>query len=334
MHFRGKALINLLRNNWLQDQTISIEPWQVEDYRLFSLEEIFERLKELHIALNEESFLLYAENCEAPEELLDYIWMKEEATEKERDQAYLLLFELWRRLLPEKRTLSIFCDELDERIGRYDLAPAENEESIQEILTQLEDILDESVDLGADPKEVFLSIEEFSAHDVENFLYDYIVHQIEQGDATYASELLDGFYAYVTDPRWFDFLRARLFALADPHEANLIIAGLLEILEEAPDFDLLFEIATYLSHAGNPSLFLHAVRQASHLIETEEDLQDLSTLLLKFFQGMEQIEKEKAVQNFLTKRKSRSHGKDDFHADVEQFSKLLNEFSETLLEDA
>jgi hypothetical protein len=334
MHFRGKALYNLLKNNWLQDQTIAIEPWQVEDYRSLSIQGIFKRLRDLDISLNEESFLLYAENCEAPEELLEFLWTKDEDA-VDQDKAYLLLFELWRRLLPERRSLSIFCDEMDERFERYDLSQSENEESIQNILQRLEDILDENVDLGGDPKEVFQNIQECCAHDVESFIYDFIAHQIQQQHEVYASELLDGFYGYIQHTKWFDFLRARLFALSNPHEGNLMIAGLLELLEEEPDFDLLYEIASYLVYSGDPSLFIHALKQAINSLKTEGDFQDLLHLSIKFFQGMDHEEKTKTVQIFLLQRRNKNSAAaiDPTHPDVHAFLSLLDTFSLTLLED-
>jgi nucleoid-associated protein YejK len=66
------------------------------------------------------------------------------------------------------------------------------------------------------------------AHDIEAFLYDYIIEQMDEGNEIYASELLDGFYDYISDKKWFDFLKARLFALSDSEDSESLLLGLLE----------------------------------------------------------------------------------------------------------
>ena len=127
MQLRDIALYNLLKINWLEDPSIDVEAWQVEDYRKISYEELFERLEKLGISLTQESFFIYSENVSTPEQLLEFLWIHDDEA-KEYDQAYLIIFELWRRLLPEKQSLSIFCDELDYRIELYDKKKLEDEE--------------------------------------------------------------------------------------------------------------------------------------------------------------------------------------------------------------
>jgi hypothetical protein len=145
MQLKGKALFNLLRISWLEDRKGEVKNWQIEDLRDVSIEELFSRLKKLGLILDEESFSLYAENCNSPEELVDFVWIEEEDLEG-RDQTYLLLFELWRRLLPDQFCLSVFCDELDQLIELYDSGKLEDEEPLQNALLILEDILDDTYD--------------------------------------------------------------------------------------------------------------------------------------------------------------------------------------------
>jgi hypothetical protein len=118
METRGHALYNLIRMNWLEDPTLPVEPWQVEDYRLLPDEEIYSRLEKLGISIDQARFIEYALHFTSPEEMTETLWVDEELDNF--DQAYLLIFELWRRFLPEKQSLSIFCDELDYLIDRYD----------------------------------------------------------------------------------------------------------------------------------------------------------------------------------------------------------------------
>jgi hypothetical protein len=307
MQFNGKSLYNLLRSSWLKDPTIEVEPWMVEDYRSLEIEELFSRLNRLGIVLEQGSFLLYAEKSDSPEELLDCLWIEEESL-KEQEHLYLIIFELWRRLLPNRRSLTLFCDQLDFSIECYEENPIEMGETIQEILKELEDVLDQNVDLReGSPKEIFLSLQECCAHDIESFLREYISDQIDLNNELYASELLDGFADYVGDSRWFDFLRARLFALSDAHEGNLMIGGLLEELEEEPDLNLLIEMSSFLVHAGDPSLFIRAVKQALPLFKYEGEFQDLLKLTVDYFRCLDKEDKAETIQEILQRRSSQYH---------------------------
>lgn len=281
---QAKALYNLLRYNWLSDSSLKVEQWQVENLRELRTEELFSRLEKQEIPLDEEKFLKFAETVNTPEELVECLWIQEHQNLSEFDQAYLLLFELWRRLLPDKQSISVFCDELDHRIALHDTDALASEQLLLESLEELEDILDENVDRGEDPQEVFDVITTYCAHDLESFLYDYIVEQIEAGNDVCASELLEGFYEYVSDQRWFQFLRIALFASEESSEAELMLRRLLDQMQEEPDFDLLLEIANFLVHRGDVSLFIQSIQQICPLLETEGQFQELLATVAKFYQ--------------------------------------------------
>ncbi len=233
---QAKALYNSLRYNWLEDKSLQVEPWQVEDLRGVAVEGLFARLETLGILLDEKSFSLYAENCSSPEELTECLWVKDDGG-PECDQVYLLLFELWRRMLPEKQSLSIFCDEFDHRIDLYDKGLLASDDPIQESLAELETILDENADHGEDPQTVFSIITSYCAHNLETFLYDYILDLIDAENETYASELIEGFCGYVSDPEWFDFLRVLLLSMADPEEGQNMLERFLGEAEEELELD-------------------------------------------------------------------------------------------------
>jgi hypothetical protein len=303
MTFSGKALYNLIRNNWKKNPSMAVKPWQVDDYRLLSNEELFLRLKKLDINVVPDSFVLFAENCDSPEELLEYLWVKEDVDAEVQDQVYLCLFELWRRLIPDKKSLSIFCDDLDHCIERYFEDPCQADEEVLTVLHEMEDILDENIDLGAEAKVIFASVVASSAYDIERFIYDYIVDQIEADNGLCASEILDGFYEYISDVKWFDFLRARLFALSSPEEANLMLGGLLEQLEEEPDLDFLLEIASYLATSGDHELFSQAIKQGLSYVVTEEDLKDLAEIVSEYYRCLDRDEKVQEIDQFLNRPK-------------------------------
>jgi hypothetical protein len=289
-----KALYNLLRLN--EDPSVQADPWALEDLRAVPLEDLYQRLKPYYVELDKRSFFHFAEETDTPEELTDVL-LPDGAPEKLRDPFYLLIFELWRRLLPEKQSLSIFCDELDHRIALYDEGNLENDEPIQDALANLLEILEENTDMGVDPQEVLIGISDYCAHDLEGFLYDYISDLLDSGNSIYATELLEGFSPYVADPLWFDVLRARL---ADIGEANLQIHQLLKHDLELP---LLTEILRFLSANGEPTLFKLAVKKALPLLTEQEDLLDVMRWIADFYRRLDEEEKEKAVQTILNGRK-------------------------------
>jgi hypothetical protein len=300
MQFRSKALYHLLRSYWLLDPSLKVEMWQVEDYRSLSEDEIWKRLEEIGILLDRTAFELYASNVENPEELLSRLCVDFEE-DAEYDQAYLLLFELWRRLLPEKKSLSLFCDELDHRITFYENEEEGSEELIADALFMLEGILDQNSE-GAEPQQVFAVLIEHCAHDLESFLYSFISQQIIAGNDMYASELIDGFYDYVSDVKWFDFLRVRVLVSIDPEEGGNMLCRLIEYLQKSPDLDLLLEIACFLIHYGDINLFYQVVRQAKAQLVVEEEFQELLAIVADFYCFLDRSEPLQILDEILEKR--------------------------------
>lgn len=324
MRFKGRALYNLLNLSDLEDNINEVKPWQVAPYRQMSSEELFSRLSKLGIFLTEESFLAYGETCDTPEELIDCLWVEEETDEKQ-EESYLITFELWRRYLPKKQSLSLFGDELDHLIYLYDKGELLDEEELQKALSDLEDILDQSADAGTKPEEIFQMISQYCAHDIETFLYDYIIDQMDSGNETYASELLDGFFDYVEEKKWFDFLKARLFALSDSEESDVLLLGLLEQQEEESDSELCFEICRFLVNRGDTKLFFRTANLLLAQIKTEEDFRIFLELLAEFYRCLDQEPVEKAVQDLINKRKNKKEEDAISEADKVQILEFLQD---------
>jgi hypothetical protein len=177
-----RALYNLLRMNWLNEPTLSVESWQVEDYRSLPLPDLFERLKQFNIQLDRVSFIAYADECDSPEDLTEHLIGDRNLPTAQEDQVYLLIFELWRRLMSEKPSLSILCNELDHQIFLYDRHELDNPLALQDALTHFIEILDENVDEGIPPEQAFKLISPYFANDMETFLYDFIAEQIDEGN--------------------------------------------------------------------------------------------------------------------------------------------------------
>lgn len=298
-----KALYNSLRMNWLRYPNIEVEAWQVEDYRALRDEELLSRLAELDIHLTPESFLSFAEVSEGPEALADEL-MESEEDDELCDQAYLLLFELWRRLAHDQPCITVFCDEIDHQMDLYDRGVLEEGEELDDAIAALKAVLDENTDQGGDPIEVFQTMTAHCAHDLESFLYDYIADQIDQGNEVYAAELVDNFYDYVDDVRWFNFLRARLAMSRDPIEAHELVEELLTE-DERTDLELNLEVLSFLVQGGQRPLFIQFVDRTLPLIKEEEDAQDLLALCAEFCHLLDEEDREALIKQMLQRRQER-----------------------------
>jgi len=304
MELERKALYNLLRMNWLRDPSINIEPWQVEDYRSKSLNYLFQELSKLHINMDTPTLLAYAENYDTPEELAECLFSEETPPQTE-DQAYLIIFELWRRLVPEKPSLSIFCDELDHQIYLYDEGLSQDFEGLQDSLSNLSTILEENVDRGADPQVIFQSVDSNCGNDLESFLYDFIAEQIDDELFDYASELIELFSPFMADQKWFDFLRARIMAPVDMMKANTLVKELIEDHWEDVNLELYLEILQFLAHWGDHRFFLELAAKALSQITTEDEFQDLLLISSDYYQCLDHDREDESIRKILTKRSSK-----------------------------
>ncbi len=296
-----KALYNSLRLNWLLDNSGSFDTWQVEDYRKLTLEEITARLQQFDIQLSKESFLSLTENYDTPEEFSEDLFADFNATQSEEDQIFLLIFELWRRLLPYKPSISIFCDELDYHIHLFD----QNEQEdlvLQDLIANLKEILDENVDDGTDPVEAFLTLAECCANDLPSFLYDYISLEIDSDNFSYANDLIDNFYDYQPDKKWFDFLKVKISAPLDTELANQQLSEIIEETHQDEELDFNLEVLEFLSQFGSSSLFRTALAHTLPLVETEEDFQVTLTLIIRYFHFIDSSAEEQRIDKILKSR--------------------------------
>ena len=301
-----RALYNLLRMNWLNEPTLSVESWQVEDYRSLPLPALFDRLKQFNIQLDRVSLIAYADECGSPEELADYLVGDRHLQTTEEDQIYLLIFELWRRLMSEKPSLSILCNELDYQIYLYDHQELDNPLALQDALTHFIQILDDNVDEGILPQHVLKLIAPYSANDIETFLYDFISEQIEEGSESYAHELLDDFDPYLGTNKWFKLLRIRLCEQAHSKMAQRIVEQIIEEDLNDQDLDYHLELLSVLTEMGDQTIFRTIVQQTLPLIKHEEEFQDLVAIAIDFFHRLNLDQQEITLKTLLEKRSHRS----------------------------
>lgn len=303
MNIERRALYTSLRLNWLKDPTVSVEDWQVEDYREMPYSVLFERLRQNNFNLDRVIFLAYAEEFDSPEEFCDELLKEHRMDSRIQDQVYLVVFELWRRLLPEKPCLSVFCDELDYQISVYDDAEINNSEQLQDVIANLQIILEENADQGGEPHAVFEYVSSGCAHDIESFLLDYIADQIDNSNFAYASDLLEGFSDYFTEYKWFELQRIRLLAQNDPRNANRMIQQLLDdSCEDEDRLDFYLEVLHFFATEGDSSLFRDIYSKTIPLLNSEEDLNDLIELCVEYHQNRDNNGKVVALQNLKAER--------------------------------
>lgn len=275
--------------------------WQKEDYRAIPTDQLFFRLQRQGVELNQSEFLELAENFESPEDLSDE-FLDDVNIELEYDQSYLILFELWRRLIPEKQSLSIFCDELDHLIELYDEQKLENLEPLQDAIDQLQIIIEENGDYGKNSQEAFKTISEECANILEDFLYDFTFEQIEQGNIKYASELTEKFREFIPDSKWFDLLHARLLLLSNqPIEENL--TKLVNKAAKDTDLDFNFDLLAFLARTEDKEPFRKIVKKTISLLETEVDFQDLLNVCQEYFVNQNLDTGEEIIEQILEDRK-------------------------------
>jgi len=319
MEIAQKALYNSLRLNWLEQQ-VPIEPWKVEDYRALTFEQLFCRLngREYLYPLDKISFKSYSDQFDSPEELTEWLIsvadLNADIAPEENDQIFLVVFELWRRLIPEKPSISIILDELDHAIFCHDTAgnntdALRNAQALQDAIDQLYEVLQENVDLGIEPEEAFSAIMEYSATDLEDFFYDYIAEEIAQGHVDYAQELIERLYPFILDKRWFQLLKARLMYNQDGpeatgQEATRIVRALFESNKKSsPSLDFDLEILETLVIGADRAFFSEVVSHVLTLLETQGDFMDLLHLVADFFGRLDDEERQTKVELLSTKKK-------------------------------
>lgn len=305
MLLHKKAFYNLLRLNQhkIESGMINItdlEPWQVENYRKIPTDELLERLRVLGKPMNSEEFIAQADQYESPEELVEKI--AKEKDPFDQDRLFLIFFELWRRLLPEKRVMSIFCDELDFQISYFLEKKDPSYSSLQDALTYLQEIIEDNKDQGVEKKEAFQIIQMFCAHNLETFFYDYILSLILADEKQYAAELLESFKQCFQHTFWFEYLAARLAILEDPEDGYKQLERLINKMKREPHLDLALDILYFLGESGNQSLFHDLAIKTLPLLKIEADFQELMDACFIHYNHLELKQQGDAIAEILNKR--------------------------------
>ncbi len=315
-----KALYNLLRINAREDRSVKAERWALEDLRTADPADLWKRLAKKGIALDRSSFIQYAEETDSPEELLDLL-VAEGTDSKEADQIYLIVFELWRRFLPERLSPSVFCDELDHQIDLYETDQLESDEPIQDGLSNLADVLEEHVDAGMNPKKAFATLSNYCAHDLESFLYDYISDLLDESNTGYASELIEQFEPFLEETEWFKLLRARLISFTNVGEANRQVKGL---LAKNPSLDFLFDVLRFLIGSGEMDPFRIAMQKILPQVRHEDELQEVMEMTADYYRRLDCDDLEQAVLMIKKQRKPKTHELKPSDSDIKKLLEIVS----------
>ena len=277
-----RALYNLIRMNSLYDPTLPTEPWQVEDYRAISTSELYERLKQADFPFDHAGFIGFSEAFDSPEELSDHLVADRLLKPAEEDKIYLLIFELWRRLLPDQPSLSILCDELDRQIYCYDQDIQAQPLALEEALEKFIKVLQENVDQGMDPENVFEGISNYFANDIETFFYDFISEKMDEENESYAEELIEALDPYLMNNKWFVLLRFRFYASIHNQIGRKLLQDIFD--EYLPENDLEFnlEFLSILASLDSPPIFSQVINETFPLLKEEEHFQDLLDIFIDF----------------------------------------------------
>ncbi len=304
MDLQKRALYNSLRMNWLLDPTLQVASWQVENYREMSLPLILGYLEKYQLNFTKESFSVFAEEFDSPEELADELLSELNLTPEDEDRAYLLIFELWRRIETDKPCLSVFCDELDHQIFLYDRRQTQNTEDIEDAISNLQVILNQNTDGGGDPIEILKSVNKGCANDIETFLYDFTNEQIENLNYSYATELIDSFIEFVSDTKWFDLLQVRILQNMDREGADTLMQQLFEEAQSDEDLQFNLELLYEIIQKDDPETFLQLLDNTAGLLEVEEDFLDFLVICIDYCSRNDREKEEKILR---TIGESRNH---------------------------
>lgn len=241
MEFNGRGFYNTL----LFSSSEVKEKWQIEDYTKLSVDQLLKRLFKENIHVNESSLKEYMQNAESPEDLTDILCQEEEGSAS-FEKTYLVIFELWKRLEPNKESLSIFCDKLDHLIHAYDEGQTVAEELIK-ALTDLMKIFEDMCASGLSQKETYELFSSYLAQDLETFIYDFLSDLIEAGEKTLAFDFIFGLYDFLEDKLALDLLKTTVNLIENPDCSENVFLNTLEKIFEKKRYNLILD-AIYFTH--------------------------------------------------------------------------------------
>lgn len=297
-----RALYHSLRVNWQLDPTLAVEPWQVEDYRKLTSEQLFSRLGHLGVRLDYAHFIALAESEETPEDFAEALLPDHVEDPEIADKIYLIVFELWRRFLSERQTLSLFCDEWDHQIDLYEEGLLETQEGLDDSIGRCISFLEEIEDQGEAPKALYESVLQGCAHDIEAFLYDFAKTQIEERNISYAEEIVEAFLPVAREKKWFNLLKMEILSKKEPESSLRLIHQALKECQTQKDLEFNLEFFAFLAEYGDEKAFLQLFKLLVPELQIEEDFWDLLSSCESYFHYKDADSKEEWVKSLRARR--------------------------------
>jgi hypothetical protein len=320
-----KALYNALR---LSEPDASLASWKTQNLRVVPLEKLFSTLTSLGLHLDKDSFLAYAEECDSPEDLLALLISDsiDRLSQEDIDHIFLLLFELFRRLIPEKKPLSIVADEIDQHIFLYDDGDDTVSEELLSLLHEYLRILQQGVDEGLTPSQAFKTSEASFAHDIARFLFDFIEERMDVEGEKWATSLLDDFQPFMPQKEWFECLRIQLSKQQNREKALEQAAAFFEKMNLKKDEgrSLALAIINFFAKEREKKLFLSCALRLLDVIEASEELSDLVEIMCSFLEELGDEELSSLILQEVRKGKSLDDVKKRF-IELIQKSKAFSE---------
>jgi hypothetical protein len=296
MLFSGRGYYNLLWLQRLRGLPANGEVWESLDYRTLTLSKLWTSLSKLSLYFNQETFAAFCAPLDSPEELIQ-ILMPHESEEK--NKVYLLVFELWRRLLPDKESVSIFADQLDRKIAAYERYRDDSDLLLE--LNKAVEILESNTITEEATEEIFERLCLYVAHDLESVIYTYIESSLIDKPGDCCLLLIDHFMPYVKDKCRLQFLKLKSIPVNFVEEREQLAHYLINALEESMNISLSISLLFYLIDRGDKELFAELFSSAIGHVTEEKVLVKLLDVLMAYHGTFGREKKQNQVYAFLQK---------------------------------
>ncbi|MGR3952256.1 MAG: hypothetical protein QRY74_05115 [Chlamydia sp.] len=302
------------------DSTAAYQEWMFRNWRIIPLEMLFRELNDLGIHLDKSLFLSWAYDSDSPEDLLLLLAPEEseeleEENQDDLDHIYLILFELWRRFLPERRSISIVADDIDCAIVEYNALDIEIHDPIRatfiqrvigliaEYVRALQLGLDHIQEHANDETDkaiqeagvssighaIFSMTQPFFVHEIGRFIFDFILEELNEDTQHEMRLVVDGLRSFIIPPSWGVCMEAHILAYENEERAVSIAKEVLkQIFPQSHrqkrsgyiDTPAALSILLLAAKIGNNMLFQIAIRNIlEHVTPLEsEDLFEIVSI--------------------------------------------------------
>lgn len=286
-----KAFYNSLRMLGSNVSRMS-QDWKAADWRERELDGLFDELKQMGIVFDTSLFYQWAAHCETPEELVDFLSMEEEVEtgeweEERKDRLYLILFELWRRLVPEKRSLSLVADEIDHVIFAFDSGKEFLDEEIENALEEWIRLLNRLQDEGLSVREALQAIEPYFAHCVPEFAIDFLLDVSERGESERYISLFEKVRPFLTsEPLWAKIIELKFCLRDDIPLLNKKLGDLVAhvLTTTNVESEVIFALCDIALKLKREELFLRLLEKVVPCLQEKDDVNVVVHLLTDFLE--------------------------------------------------